>query len=136
MGNLRAQVERFYEKIWNDRDKSAIPAVLHRDLTFCGSLGEQRRGHDEFAAYVEMVHAALDDYRCIIEDLVVEPPKAFARMTFQGTHAHEFLGYAPTGKPVRWAGAALFTFEGEKISDVWVLGDLKGLESVLKQNET
>ena len=136
MPNLRAQIERFYRDIWNDRDKSAIPSVLHEDFTFRGSLGQEMRGHDEFAEYVEMVHAALDDYRCIIEDLVVEPPKAFARMTFQGVHAHEFLGYPPTGKPVGWAGAALFTFDGEKISDVWVLGDLKGLESVLKQNET
>lgn len=136
MLNLRAQVERFYQEIWNDRDRSAIPAVLHDDFTFRGSLGMEKRDPDGFAEYVERVHAALDDYRCIIEDTVVEPPKVFARMTFQGTHAHEFLGHAPTGKAVRWAGAALFTFESGKVRDLWVLGDLKGLESALQQNET
>ena len=134
MPGLRAQVERFYHDIWNSHDKTAIPAVLHRDFSFRGSLGEERRGHDGFADYLDKVHRALDDYRCIIEELVVEPPKAFARMTFRGVHVDEFLGYAPTGKPVRWAGAALFTFEGEKIKDAWVLGDLKGLQSVLQKN--
>jgi len=33
-------------------------------------------------------------------------------------------------------GCALFNFEGERIADVWVLGDLKNLEDQLKRNET
>ena len=83
-----------------------------------------------------MVHHALANYRCIIDELVVEHPKVFAKMTFQGTHVNEFRGFAGSGNEVRWAGAALFTFDGEKIREVWVLGDLWGLESMLRQNDT
>lgn len=136
MSILRAQVERFYHDIWDRRDKSAMADVLDANVTFRGSLGDEKKGHRGFADYVDRVHGALADYRCIIDDLVIEPPKAFARMTFRGRHVGELLGYAPTGKDVAWVGAALFTFAGEKIKDVWVLGDLHGLESALKQNET
>ena len=89
-----------------------------------------------FAEYVDMVHTALGDYRCLIEELVSEGDKVFAKMTFTGIHQAEFMGYAPTHKRVSWAGCVLFKFKGERIVDVWVLGDLKSLEEQLKRQET
>lgn len=131
---LRAAVESFYADIWNRHDKAMIPVLLREGFTFRGSLGQERVGHDGFAAYVDFVHAALGEYRCEILDLVVEVPKAFARMRFSGIHRGEFCGYAPTGKPVEWLGTALFSFEGEQITDLWVLGDLHGLLQLLERN--
>ena len=136
MNCLRQQVEKFYRVLWDEHDKSAIPDILAQDFIFRGSLGDEKRGHAGFAEYLDMVHNALGDYRCTINDLVVEAPKAFARMTFSGIHKSTFMGFAPTGKRMAWTGCALFTFTGEKISGVWVLGDLYGLERQLKQNET
>ena len=82
----KVQVQRFYEVLWNAHDLDAIPSVLHDDLTFRGSLGEARRGQKGFAEYVNMVHAALGDYRCTIEVLVEEQDKVFAKMSFGGLH--------------------------------------------------
>ena len=128
------QVRRFYEVLWDAHDKEAIPSVLHEDFTFRGSLGQEKRGHGGFADYVDMVHKALADYRCIIEELVEEGEKVFAKMTFTGIHRNDFMGYAPSQKKVSWKGCALFTFRGHLIADVWVLGDLKGLENQLQRN--
>jgi len=133
---LKQQVRRFYEVLWDAHDKAAIPTLLHENFTFRGSLGQQKRGHDGFAEYVDMVHRALADYRCITEEFVAEGNKVFAKMTFTGIHQNDFMGYPPSGKRVSWKGCALFTFNGDLISDVWVLGDLKNLESQLKQNDT
>lgn len=130
---MRKVVEAFYADIWNRHDKSRIRSLLHPDFTFRGSLGPARTGHNGFAAYVDFVHEALGDYRCDILDLIAEGQKVFARMRFSGIHRGEFLGYQPTGKPVEWAGAALFTFEGDRISDLWVLGDVHGLLQLLEQ---
>ena len=130
----KEQVRKFYEVLWDKHDTDAIPSVLHEDFTFRGSLGQEKRGHGGFAEYVDMVHRALGDYKCIIEDLVAEENKVFAKMTFTGIHRNPFMDYAPTGKRVSWSGCALFTFEGERIMDVWVLGDLKNLENQLKRN--
>lgn len=128
------QVRRFYDIIWNTHAKAAIPSVLHEDFTFRGSLGHVKRGHDGFAEYVDMVHGALGDYECVVEELVAEGGKVFAKMLFTGVHRGRFMGYAPTQQRVRWAGCALFSFRDALITDVWVLGDLKSLEAQLQQH--
>ncbi len=68
----KEQVRRFYEVLWEAHDTEAIPTVLHENFTFRGSLGQEKSGHDGFAGYVAMVHNALADYRCTIEELVAE----------------------------------------------------------------
>jgi predicted ester cyclase len=130
----RALVEEFYTEIWNRRDKSRIQHLLTPDFTFRGSLGASLVGRDAFASYVDMVHAALGRYRCDTLDLVVDGNKAFARMRFSGIHQGELLGHPATGRPVEWAGAALFTFQSGKIADLWVLGDVHGLLQKLAES--
>ena len=78
-----------------------------------------------------MVHTALGDYRCDIDELVCEDSKAFAKLTFSGTHRAEFLGRPATGQSVSWKGAALFHFSDGLVEKLWVLGDLKSLEDQL-----
>ncbi len=128
------QVRRFYSVLWDAHDKSAISSVLHEEVTFRGSLGHEKKGHGGFAEYVDMVHEALAEYRCVIEDLVAEDNKVFAKMLFKGIHRNNFMGYAPTQKRLEWRGCALFTFKGNFIINIWVLGDLKNLEAQLRQN--
>jgi hypothetical protein len=36
---------------------------------------------------------------------------------------------------VRWLGAALFRLEPSTIRELWVLGDLAGLDALLKKNQ-
>ncbi len=132
----KEQVKKFYRVLWDAHNKDEIPSVLHEDFTFRGSLGQEKRGHAGFAEYVDMVHEALGEYRCIIEGLMSELDKVFARMTFIGIHQDEFLGYSPTQQRVSWSGCALFTVRGDKVADLWVLGDLKSLEKQLEENRT
>lgn len=134
MSGGKGQVHRFYEVLWNARELEGMASILHEDFTFRGSLGERKKGRDGFAEYVERVHAALGDYRCVVEELVEEGDKVFAKMIFGGIHRGRLLGRDPTGKRLEWRGCALFTFRGRRISDLWVLGDLKALEDQLRRN--
>ena len=127
-------VKAFYSRIWNQGDLAASSDLLVKDFRFRGSLGLELRGCDAFGEYVRSVRGALADFNCEILDCAAEPNKAFAKMCFSGVHLAEFRGYQPTGKPVRWLGAALFQFQGELISELWVLGDLVGLDAVLMAN--
>ena len=136
MSTHKEIVESFYENIWNRHDKSFIPVLLVRNFSFRGSLGQVRQGQAEFASYVDFVHAALRNYQCDILDLVDEGNKAFARMLFSGIHQGDFFDYRPTLMRVEWAGAALFTFDKEKIADLWVLGDVHGLLEQLAHNKS
>ena len=93
------------------------------------------RGRSAFEDYVRSIRARLGGYRCQILDCVSEGDRAFCRMKFSGEHVAAFRGFPPTGKPVHWLGAALFRFENNRIAEVWVLGDLAGLDDVLRQNQ-
>jgi len=129
-------VEDFYSRIWNDGDLAAIPELLSPDFAFRGSLGSQLRGHKAFREYVNSIRDALAEYHCELLACVAESDRAFAQMHFSGQHVKKFRGYDPTGKAVHWSGAALFQFGDGKITSLWVLGDLNGLDAVLRANES
>jgi steroid delta-isomerase-like uncharacterized protein len=128
-------VEAFYDRIWNAGDLTAAFDLLTAEFVFRGSLGRELQGREAFADYVLAVRGALANYRCEILDCVAEANQAFAKMRFSGVHVAQFRGYRPTDKPVSWSGAALFRFDRERIAELWVLGDLAGLDAILKKNQ-
>lgn len=127
------QVRKFYEVIWNQHDKSAIPEILHESFVFRGSLGDEKHGYEGFAQYLDMIHGAFEDYNCIIKEIVSEQSKVFVKMQFGGVHKGTLMGCEPTGQLVTWDGAALFHFKDDKVSSIWVLGDVKSLETQLNE---
>lgn len=129
----RRLVTRFYDEVWNRPDPSVIPQIFHEGCVFRGSLGAERRGHEGLAEYVREVTGVLGGYRCDIEEMVAEGGNVFAKMRFSGRHTGPFLGFAPTGAQVVWAGAALFGIDGGRIRSLWVLGDLAGLTALLER---
>lgn len=127
-------VEAFYERIWNEGEERAVSELLAEDFSFRGSLGVELHGREAFREYVRSIRQSLANYRCDILACVTEGDQAFAKMRFSGIHVAPFRGYAATGKRVEWLGAALFHFRDGAIAEVWVLGDLAGLEAMLKSN--
>ncbi len=126
-------VEAFYARIWN-AGQEYVDDLLTEDFVFRGSLAAETTGRPAFMEYVYRVRGSLAQYHCEILACVTESPNAFARMRFSGLHVAPFRGYEPTGMPVQWDGAALFTFRGDLIASLWVLGDLAGLDGVLRSN--
>ena len=127
----KALVERFYFEVWNRADEQVAREILHPDFRFRASLGPERRGPDGFIGYMRSIHAALADYTCIIEDLIVTESRAAAGMTFKGLHSGRFFEVQPTGREIRWAGAAFFTTDGKQIVELWVLGDVDSVKQQL-----
>ena len=125
-------VRVFFKEMWDKADKILIPKIFHPDFTFRGSLGSVLRGYEQFAGYVDMVTGALGQYTSDILDMVEEDNKVCAKLRFHGYHRAELLGYQPTGRHVWWYGTPFFTFDGEKVRDLWVLGDVHGLIGRLK----
>lgn len=125
-------VEQFYSRIWNAGEHDAAADIVSDDFAFRGSLGSESKGRVAFKRYVRSVRGALAEYRCDILECVAAGDRAFAKMRFAGRHTAEFRGYAPTGRLVEWLGAALFRFEENRITELWVLGDLAGLDAKLE----
>lgn len=124
-------VERFYAEVWNQADEAVAREILHPDLSFKASLGPVRTGPEGFVTYLRSVHAALADFRCIIEELIATQDSAAARMRFVGVHRAEFFGVPATGREITWAGGAFFKVAGGQIAEIWILGDIDSVKSQL-----
>jgi steroid delta-isomerase-like uncharacterized protein len=124
-------VERFYHEVWNRADEAVARVILHADFRFRASLGPERRGPDGFIEYMRSIHTALADYTCRIEDLVTTGNRAAARMNFTGIHRARVFGVEATGRVISWAGAAFFITDGERITELWVLGDIDSVKQQL-----
>jgi steroid delta-isomerase-like uncharacterized protein len=133
--NTRSLVNEFYDRIWNAGDLSATSDLLSADFSFRGSLGNQSIGRDAFGEYVCSIRAALAQYHCEILECVTDDERAFAKMRFSGTHVATFRGFQPTRKLVSWVGAAFFRCKDGLITELWVLGDLAGLDALLKDTQ-
>jgi len=125
-------VRVFYKELWDHANKSLIPRIFHEHFTFRGSLGPELVGHDEFAGYVDWVTGAFGDYTTDILAMIEEGNRVSGKMRFRGFHRKELFGVPASGRPVWWIGMPIFTFEGDKVRDLFVLGDIHGLIGRLK----
>lgn len=125
-------VRVFYKEMWDRADTSLVPQIFHPNFTFRGSLGPQVVGYDQFIGYVVYVTGSLDRYTSDVLALVEEDNRVFGKLRFHGFHRKELFGIQPSGRHVWWYGTPLFTFDGERVRDLWVLGDIYGLIGRLK----
>ena len=125
-------VRAFYKDLWDHADKRLIPKIFHEDFTFRGSLGPTLVGHDQFAGYVDWVTGALGQYTSDILAMIEEGNRVSGKLRFHGIHRREMFGVPPSGRHVWWIGMPIFTFEGAKVRDLYVLGDIHGLIGRLK----
>lgn len=132
LSSQKEVVRVFYHEMWDHADVSLIPSIFHEDFTFRGSLGPTLHGHAEFETYVRWVTSALGEYTSDILCLVEEGNRISGKLRFHGYHRQDLFGVPPSGRHVWWYGAPIFTFEGSKVRDLWVLGDIHGLIGRLK----
>jgi predicted ester cyclase len=113
-------------EMWDKANLDLIPDIFHPDFTFRGSLGPQLVGHAEFSQYVKWVTGSIEKYTSDILEMVEEGNKICGKLIFHGIQRKELFGTPPSGAHVWWYGAPIFTFEGDKVRDLWVLGDVHG----------
>ena len=124
-------VRRYYEELWNQWNFALADTLIDADIAFRGSLGTEVRGRAGFTGYMESVRAAFPDFRNTIEEMIAEGDALAARLTYEGTHRGALFGVPPTGRRIRYAGVAIFHFNGGRIVRGWVLGDTAGLKAQL-----
>lgn len=120
-------VRRFYKQMWDQGETALITELFHENFTFRGSLGPVLVGHARFAEYVHWVTGTIGEYASDILALLEDGDQVAGRLRFHGLHCKPLFGRLPTGKPVWWDGMAVFSFNSDKIRDLWVLGDIYGL---------
>ncbi len=102
----------------NEGDWEAVEAVHSDDW-----VGSAPDGQELFT----LAEAAFPDLRVTIEEMIASGDKVVSRFTLRGTHRGEFLGIAPTGKPVTTSGIVINRIvDGQIVAD-WEEYDRLGL---------
>lgn len=116
-------VDTFFNVMWNRWDDATMREILDPAIDFRGSIGLQVNGHDAFAGYMQIIRDAFPDFHNQIDEIIATEDRAVARLTYTGTHEGRLFDHPATGRRIEYAGVAMFTMAGGKITKVWVLGD-------------
>lgn len=85
------------------------------------------RGADGIKRAVAAFRTAFPDLTYMVEDEIAEGDLVMARFSARGTHLGPFLGLAPTGRVVTYAGIDVNRIRDGRIVESWVQYDALGL---------
>jgi predicted ester cyclase len=115
----KAASRRFYEEIINQKKLALVDEVAGANYVSHGFPPGLPPGREGLKAFVGAFHAAFPDGHLTIDQMIAEGDTVATRLTFHGTHTHEFMGIAPTGKKVTVPALDMARFEGGKLVEHW-----------------
>jgi predicted ester cyclase len=93
------------------------------DMTLCNSSPDST-GTSGGSDFVEMIIAAMPDFRLDIEDIFATGDRAAVRLRMTGTHTGEpLLGCPATGKELSANAVFIYRFNGGRIAEAWQMVD-------------
>jgi steroid delta-isomerase-like uncharacterized protein len=126
----KALVERWFEEVWNNGRSEVIDEMFAPDGVAHG-LGDDRRGPEGFKLFHASFRQAFPNVRVEVEDVIAEGDKVAYRLTATGTHSGDGLGFAPTGRPVRFEAMGFARIVDGKIVEGWNVLDQLGMMTQL-----
>jgi steroid delta-isomerase-like uncharacterized protein len=122
----KAQSDRWFEEVWNQRRAACIFEMLPSDAVGHLEHGDTV-GPEAFAQVHQALLAAFPDLRVAVEGTVAEGDDVVVRWTVTATHRGKFLGIAPTGKPVRFRGMTWHRYRDGRLVEGWDSWNMGGL---------
>jgi steroid delta-isomerase-like uncharacterized protein len=115
---------------YNSHRLDAFDALFTEDCVLVRN-GVEARGREAIKRVLAKLYAAFPDIEYRIEDAIAAGNKMAIRWQAEGTHRGEYLGVAPTGSPISYAGITFYEMRGEQIARIWVSADLLSLQRSL-----
>ncbi len=120
--NNKAAVGRFHDAT-NSGDleliSSRIDDLVERDALIRTPLPIAASGAQVLKEVFFGLLRVFPDLHITIEDLIAEGDKVVSRNTVTGTQLGNFMGHAPTGKPVSYNEIFIFRFAGGQVAETW-----------------
>jgi steroid delta-isomerase-like uncharacterized protein len=101
-----------------------IDEVFDPDVLMSTPLPIEATGAQAIKEVFATLYRAFPDLHITAEDLIEEGDKLVARQTVTGTHRGEYMGLAPTGKPLTYNEIFIFRFEKGRIAETWGVVDV------------
>jgi steroid delta-isomerase-like uncharacterized protein len=101
--------------------------VFNSDVVDHNPPPRQAPGLDGLVQTFNMMSDAFPDSHVTVEDVVAEGDRIAVRETIRATHKGEFMGLAPTGKPIAMTRISIFRVADGKIVEWWHNEDMLGM---------
>ena len=122
----KALVRRWFEQVWNKGRAESIDELLS-DRSVVHGLGADLRGPSGFKPFHAAYRDAFPDLALHIEHILADDDLVAVHWSATATHSGGGLGFAATGKPVKFSGMAFIRVEGNKLVEGWNSFDQLGL---------
>jgi steroid delta-isomerase-like uncharacterized protein len=128
---LEEIARRWIEEIWRPGDLATfdeLHAPGFRDRS-AGGRGDTR---DDYRRMLADFYVAFPDFHTTIEDLVADEARGTVAIQWRatGTHRGAYLGAAPTGRAMRFAGIEIIRVAEGRIVERW--GEWDGMDLLLQ----
>lgn len=124
----KAIVYRLNTEIWNQKNADAVDEIFAPDVVIYRSGRPVIQGSETLRQWVaNYARNTWGDSQATIEEIVAEGELVVTRWTVRGTHAGEWRGIAPTGKPVTITGMTIHRVVDGKIAEAWAEEDWLGV---------
>jgi predicted ester cyclase len=121
----KALIRRIIEAV--NRDDLALVDDLFAADYVDHSRPDQPPGPAGPKQFFALARAAFPDLTATIDELIAEGDTVVVRGTIRGTHRGDFLGIAPTGKPVTLSLIDINRIRGGRLAERWAVQDDLGL---------
>ncbi|MGN9811383.1 ester cyclase [Micromonospora sp. BQ11] len=125
--NLRDFYERYIEAL-NAHEFDRMDEFVHETITLQSEPGSR----DALVAQLNGIVDAIPDFHWDTQELIIDGNRLGARLVNTGTPAKEFLGVAPTGKPLKIIEFAIYTLRDGKFLHMSALHDAEALRKQLE----
>jgi predicted ester cyclase len=123
----KATFKRFHEAA-NTGDaeflSKTIDELVAPDAAIRTPLPIEATGAELLKQVWAMLLRIYPDIHLTVDDVIAEGDKVVARNTVTGTHQGEFMGVAPTGKPVTYNEIFIFRFADGRVVETWGVVDV------------
>jgi predicted ester cyclase len=122
----KSLLRRFIEEVWNKGNFDVADELFHPQAT-SPSAPQLPVGPEGVKTIAGMFRSAFPDFHMTIEDIIAEADIVVGRFNQGGTHRGEFMGVAPTGRPVQFTEIGILRIQGGKVVESWYETDMMGL---------
>lgn len=134
----KALVRRFWDA-FSRNDVAALEEVTSQDVVYHTAPPGLSAGIQGYRELMAMYFSSFPDLQITVDDVIAEGDKVVTRFTSRGTHGGEFMGIAPTGKPITVGGISIVRVAGGTVTEEWdqldMFGGLQQLGAMLAPAE-
>lgn len=123
-------IDRWFEELINEDDRSVADEILAEDVTYHGPQSLSPRevsSREDLRKFLAHYHRAFPDVTYSVERVFGDDDEYCVRWRAEGTHEEELFGIAGSGESFTGYGLSTFTVDDGRITEVWSTWDSLGM---------